>query len=105
MAQERGYGQNVGGRPIRTELANARSTGFIARLDGTPITQEDLASAFETIVVRQAWAPSKSDLAVYNLTAGGLFVDFADHASYIRALKVSCCPSLSCHVPIGLGFC
>jgi hypothetical protein len=87
-AQQGASGAIVGGRPIRTELANARSTAFMARLDGTPVTNDDLASAFQTATARCAWAPSQTDIALFNLNEGGKFVDFEDHASYIRALNV-----------------
>jgi hypothetical protein len=92
MAQKQCYGADVGGRPIRTELADANSTGFLSRHDGDAITTADLESAFENIPVRKTWTPTNSDFAAYRLSRTGRFVDFEDHASYTRALKVNIVP-------------
>jgi hypothetical protein len=101
MAQCEGYGAIVGGRAIRTELANARSTGFLTRLDGSPLASMDLMSAFHNMQIVGAWNPSASDKAIYNL-GDGMFVDFEDHESFKQALRVTSdpLPRLSSRLPL-----
>jgi hypothetical protein len=92
MAQKQGYGAFVGDRDIRTELANARSTGYLSRHDGDAISPADLDSIFENLAIISTWAPTQSERAVHNLSPGGRFVDFKDHGTYTKALKVNTRP-------------
>lgn len=93
-AQKQVQGHLMVGRPLRTEIAHARSIGFLYRLDGGDIDPGDLPSVFGRISIRETWSPSDSDVAVHNLPPRGLFVDFHDHGPYTKALKV-CHPTSS----------
>jgi hypothetical protein len=87
MAQKQGYGLQVGGRPIRTELATARSTGFFRRLDGNTMTEDDLERIFLDLDISRFWKPSPTERAVYNLSEG-FFIDFGSHEAFKQAVKV-----------------
>jgi hypothetical protein len=87
-AQKEGYGLLVAGRPIRTELATARSTGFFRRLDGHTITETELCAVFGTVYIANFWKPNQTERAVYNLSEG-YFIDFGNHEEFKRAVKVS----------------
>jgi hypothetical protein len=88
MAQREGYGLLVAGRPIRTELATARSAGFFRRLDGHAISKLELQRVFDNLNLMRFWKPSPTEQAVYNLCEG-YFVDFGSHDEFKRAIKVS----------------
>lgn len=87
-AQEVGYGVQIGGRPIRTELATARSTGYFRRLDGKMIEAAELRQVFHGYDLTKAWCPTDSDKAWFNLN-DGCFVHFGSHDEFKRAVKVS----------------
>jgi hypothetical protein len=86
-AQKEGYGRQVGGRPIRTELATARSTGFFHRLDGHVMNERELEAVFSDLERSRFWKPSPTERAVYNLSEG-YFIDFGSHEVFKQALKV-----------------
>lgn len=86
-AQKEGYGLLVAGRPIRTELATARSAGFFRRLDGHVMSKLELQHVFQNLKLMRFWKPSPTEQAIYNL-CDGYFVDFGSHEEFKQAIKV-----------------
>jgi hypothetical protein len=78
----------IGGRPIRTELATARSTGYFRRLDGRIIEAAEFKQVFDGFDLIKAWPPTKGEKVFFNLSEG-CFVDFGSHDEFKRAIKVS----------------
>jgi hypothetical protein len=100
-AQRGGYGLQIGGRQIRTELATARSVGFFRRLDGASPNESEMRRAFEDLEVSRFWKPTQTERAVHNL-GDGFFVDIGTHEEFKRCVKARASPFLLSNLPSGI---
>ncbi|KAI9740107.1 MAG: hypothetical protein M1818_004858 [Claussenomyces sp. TS43310] len=82
-----GRGHIIHGRPCRTERARANCNYYVSRLYGKDLDLEEARKAMEPYgQLEKVWFPTESDMGVYPLAKGGVFVRFKFYENGREAL-------------------